>query len=225
MVGAVANRSGTLYRRTATVERLHAASPPKEVVQPDRRSPVNTQVKSSVLQRIAAGDQRAVTECLDQYGGLVWSLARRLTPNDNDAEDAVQEIFVEIWRFADRFDASKASEATFVAMLARRRLIDRLRRHNRQPVEEEFDDTLSIAPSAESAAEVGTDVARVAAAMAQMKPEQQQALHLSAWLGMSHAAIAEKMDLPLGTVKSHIRRGLLALREQLGDDMTVGTAS
>ena len=110
-------------------------------------------------------------------------------------------------------------------MLARRRLIDRLRRHNRQPVEEEFDDTLSIAPSAESAAEVGTDVARVAAAMAQMKPEQQQALHLSAWLGMSHAAIAEKMDLPLGTVKSHIRRGLLALREQLGDDMTVGTAS
>lgn len=225
MVGAVANRSGTLYRRTATVERLHAASPPNEVVQPDRRSPVNTQVKSSVLQRIAAGDQRAVTECLDQYGGLVWSLARRLTPNDNDAEDAVQEIFVEIWRFADRFDASKASEATFVAMLARRRLIDRLRRHNRQPVEEEFDDTLSIAPSAESAAEVGTDVARVAAAMAQMKPEQQQALHLSAWLGMSHAAIAEKMDLPLGTVKSHIRRGLLALREQLGDDMTVGTAS
>ncbi|MEL7023840.1 MAG: sigma-70 family RNA polymerase sigma factor [Pseudomonadota bacterium] len=186
---------------------------------------MNTQVKSSVLQRIAAGDQRAVTECLDQYGGLVWSLARRLTPNDNDAEDAVQEIFVEIWRFADRFDASKASEATFVAMLARRRLIDRLRRHNRQPVEEEFDDTLSIAPSAESAAEVGTDVARVAAAMAQMKPEQQQALHLSAWLGMSHAAIAEKMDLPLGTVKSHIRRGLLALREQLGDDMTVGTAS
>lgn len=225
MVGAVANRTGTLYRRSATVERLHAASPPTKVVQSDQRSPVNTQLKPSVLQRIAAGDQRAVTECLDQYGGLVWSLARRLTPNESDAEDAVQEIFVEIWRFADRFDATKASEATFVAMLARRRLIDRLRRHNRQPVEEEFDDTLSVAPSAENAAEVGTDVARVAAAMAQMKPEQQQALHLSAWLGMSHGAIADKMGLPLGTVKSHIRRGLLALREQLGEDMTTGTAS
>ena len=179
----------------------------------------------SVLERIAAGDQAAVAECLDEFGGLVWSLARRLSPNESDAEDAVQEIFVEIWRFAGRYDPAKASAATFVAMLARRRLIDRLRRHKRQPLEEEFDDTLSMAPAADRAAEVNTDVDRVAAAMAAMKPEQQEALHLSAWLGMSHAAIAKKMGLPLGTVKSHIRRGLLVLREQLGADMTTGTVS
>lgn len=174
---------------------------------------------SDVLQRIAGGDQTAVAQCIDQFGGLIWSLVRRLTPNDADAEDAVQEIFLEIWRFADRYDPAKASEATFIAMLARRRLIDRLRKHKRRPTEELFDDSMTQAPSAEQAAEVGADVARVVEAMSDMKPEQQQALHLSAWLGMSHAAIAEELDLPLGTVKSHIRRGLLTLREDLGEQV------
>lgn len=174
--------------------------------------------EKGLLQRIASGDQTAVAQCIDQFGGLVWSLTRRLTPNEADAEDAVQEIFLEIWRFADRYDPSKASEATFIAMLSRRRLIDRLRKHKRRPEEELFDDAMTQAPSAEEAAEVGADVARVVEAMQGMKPEQQQALHLSAWLGMSHAAIAEELGLPLGTVKSHIRRGLLTLREDLGVD-------
>ncbi|MEN7342789.1 MAG: sigma-70 family RNA polymerase sigma factor [Pseudomonadota bacterium] len=176
-----------------------------------------------LLPRIARGEQRAMNECLDQYGGLVWSLARRLCPNAADTEDAVQEVFVEIWRFADRFDPEKASETTFVAMLARRRLIDRLRKHNRQPIEEVLDDGELTAPSAESTAEVSSDAIRVAEAMQRMKPEQQQALQLSAWLGLSHADIAEEMDLPLGTVKSHIRRGLLMLRDDLGDWSDAGS--
>ena len=79
--------------------------------------------ENRILNRIAAGDPDAVQECLDQFGGLVWSLARRLTSSESDAEDAVQEIFVEIWRKAERYDPSIASESTFIAMLARRRLI------------------------------------------------------------------------------------------------------
>ena len=101
-------------------------------------------------------------------------------------------------------------------MLARRRLIDRLRKHGRQPTEETYEDHLEHAPSAEEVADIGSDVARVASALQDMKPEQRQAIRMSAWLGMSHSAIAEEMDLPLGTVKSHIRRGLIALRENLG---------
>ena len=87
--------------------------------------------EDSILTRIASGQADAVEACIDQYGGLVWSLARRLTTSQSEAEDAVQEIFVEIWRNADRFDSSIASESTFIAMLARRRLIDRLRKTKR----------------------------------------------------------------------------------------------
>ncbi|MEO1474681.1 MAG: sigma-70 family RNA polymerase sigma factor, partial [Pseudomonadota bacterium] len=148
--------------------------------------------QSHVLIRIAGGDSSAVAQCIDKFGGLVWSLARQLTPNASDAEDAVQEIFVEIWRFADRYDPSKASEATFIAMLARRRLIDRLRKHNRQPIEEQFEEDSGVAASAEAAAEVSVDVARVAAAMQTMNPDQREALRLSAWLGLSHSDIASK---------------------------------
>ena len=86
---------------------------------------------TNVLHRVAAGDRAAVRECLARYGGLVWSLVRRSTSDAAEAEDAVQEIFVDVWQSASRFDPAVASEATFIAMIARRRLIDRARRRNR----------------------------------------------------------------------------------------------
>ena len=85
------------------------------------------------LERIAAGDPLAVDGCLEKYRGLVWSIARRFAGNHADAEDAVQEVFVELWRHAGRFDPAVAAESTFVATVARRRLIDRHRRRGRQP--------------------------------------------------------------------------------------------
>src|ERR1700734_2723749 len=87
----------------------------------------------SVLQRIASGDSAAVRECMDQYGALVWSLARRLSRTSSDAEDATQEIFLDIWRSAARFDAAQGSDKVFIAMIARRRLIDRLRKTTSEP--------------------------------------------------------------------------------------------
>jgi RNA polymerase sigma-70 factor (ECF subfamily) len=88
-------------------------------------------VPPTVLQRVASGEAVAVDECLSKYGGLVWSLARRFCPRHEDAEDAVQDIFIDIWRNAERFDAEVASEATYITMIARRRLIDRYRRSGR----------------------------------------------------------------------------------------------
>ena len=211
-----ANGPETHYRRSAAVVQISDRKQSTAARNLNAKKGASVSGDSGLLQRVAAGEQAAVAACLDQFGGLVWSLARRLSPNEADAEDAVQEIFVEIWRFADRFDPSKASETTFVAMLARRRLIDRLRKHGRQPIEEAYEDHLEHAPSAEESAGLGNDVARVAQALEGMKPEQREAIRMSAWLGMSHSAIAEEMDLPLGTVKSHIRRGLIALREDLG---------
>ena len=96
-------------------------------------------VPLTLLQRVADGDAAAVDECLSEYGGLVWSLARKMCPRHEDAEDAVQEIFIEVWRKADNYDPDVASEATYITMIARRRLIDRYRRRSRDL------DTTSIA--------------------------------------------------------------------------------
>jgi RNA polymerase sigma factor (sigma-70 family) len=83
-------------------------------------------IDRSVLDRIAGGDLAAINECISQYGGLIWSLARRLTRTPADAEDATQEIFVNVWSSATAFDSAKGSETVFIAVIARRRLIDEL---------------------------------------------------------------------------------------------------
>lgn len=171
----------------------------------------------SILGRIAAGEARAVEECLQRYRGLVWSLARRLSADFADAEDAVQEVFIELWRNASRFDASVASEATFVTMIARRRLIDRRRKRSRGldtvPL---GDDPLPAPADATDALEIDEEAARVRQAMRQLRPEEQQVMRLSFEQGLSQGEIASLVNLPLGTVKTHARRGLVRLRNLLG---------
>ncbi len=172
------------------------------------------EVSSPVLERIARGDSAAVKDCLDRYGGLVWSLARRFCPDRSEAEDAVQEIFVEVWRSAARFDPERGSEVTFVATLARRRLIDRLRRAARRPRTEpmEAGAERTVSPVAEREA----DLARVRAVIETLPPDPRRVLTLAVREGLSHQEIAARTGLPLGTVKSHSRRGLMRVRQALG---------
>lgn len=178
-----------------------------------------TLVHNSLLQRVARGEAEAVRECIDRYGGLVWSLARRFTSGDADAEDAVQEIFVNLWRSADRFDPSVASETTFVAMIARRRLIDRARSRGRQPTVEVMTEVNAPPiPTRGDATETADDAAQASVALAKLAPDQQRVLRLSVYQGLSHEQIAQATGLPLGTVKTHIRRGLIRIRELLESD-------
>jgi RNA polymerase sigma-70 factor (ECF subfamily) len=183
----------------------------------------NRFVAQTILQRVASGEDTAFQECLDTYGGLVWSLARRMFQNNADAEDAVQDIFIEIWKNAERFDENQASETTFIAMIARRRLIDRLRKTTRQPDIDSLEDTL-YEPSNKSANDdilTNIEAKEVAKALKELRPEQRQAIYLSIVQGCSHQEIADALDMPLGTVKTHIRRGLMETREILGfDDST-----
>ncbi|MGI8884975.1 MAG: RNA polymerase sigma factor [Pyrinomonadaceae bacterium] len=173
----------------------------------------------AILQRIADGDKAAVQDCLNVYGGLIWSLARRMSPNTDDAEDAVQEIFIDIWKNAERFDAAQSSETTFVAMIARRRLIDRLRYSNRRISPDSLED-VSVEPSNPSDVDlqICIEAKEAARALETLRPEQQQVLQLSIIQGLSHQEISQATGMPLGTVKTHARRGLLQVREFLGLD-------
>ncbi len=171
----------------------------------------------AILQRISEGDKTAVQDCLDKYGGLVWSLARRMLPNTDDAEDAVQDIFIDIWKNAERFDEKQASETTFVAMIARRRLIDRVRKSQRQVSADSIDDIL-VEPSVNThqKMQIGVEANQAVRELNNLRPEQRQVLQLSIYQGLSHQEISSLTGIPLGTVKTHARRGLLQIRENLG---------
>ena len=171
----------------------------------------------AILNRIAAGDATAVEDCLNAYGGLVWSLARRMLRNSEDAEDVVQEIFVEIWKNAERFDPSQASETTFIAMIARRRIIDRIRYAARRISADSLEDIVAEPGTrADREMQVSVEAREAAKALDEIRPEQRQVLQLSIVHGLSHQEISEATGMPLGTVKTHARRGLVQVRQKLG---------
>lgn len=172
--------------------------------------------ESSVLERVSVGDAGAVNECIDRYGGLVWSLAQKLCPDRSDQEDAVQEIFTSVWSSSERYNPALGSEATFIATIARRRLIDRARKKKRTLGAAELDESYAEpmrGPAAGRADE--EDVSRAEMALRQLTDEQQRVLRLSVMQGLSHEQISRATDLPLGTVKTHIRRGLIKIRQIL----------
>jgi RNA polymerase sigma-70 factor (ECF subfamily) len=166
-------------------------------------------VPEPLLPRIARGEADAVEACLKRYAPLVWSLAKRLTRDPSALEELVQEIFIDVWKSAARFDAAKASEATFIALIARRRVIDRQRQSGRVRDTAELDDAqLGALDDNFAQLEIRDDARRAHAALQQLKPEQRRLILLSVVDGLTHQEIATASGLPLGTIKSHIRRGL-----------------
>lgn len=179
--------------------------------------------RSTLLQRVGRGDLAAVQTCMNRFGGMVWSMAQRFSRSREDAEDAVQEIFTELWRNAERYDPNKASEEAFVAMIAWRRLVDRLRAAKRQPLTE------SLGPEAEAHAspppdEGAADTAALERALLQLRPEQREVLLFATCQGLSQQQIASRMGLAVGTVKTHARRGLMRLRALLFEAGADGAA-
>lgn len=173
----------------------------------------------TLLQRIAAGDLLAMQSCMDEYGGLVWSLARRYSPTMTEADDAVQEAFISIWENAARYDPTKGAEATFVAMIAKRRLIDRGRKYQRQErVVAQAREQHRPAEEIQSERNASTidEAQRAMEAMSSLSENQQRVLRLAIHQGLTHEQISLTTDMPLGTVKTHARRGLMRIREMLG---------
>lgn len=156
--------------------------------------------------------------CLDRYEGLVWALARRMLGPGSDAEDSVQEIFIELWRHAGRFDPAAGTEVTFVATIARRRLIDARRRQSRQPAITPIDDPdlHELAPeSPPTESHLDDEALRALGVLRSLPADQRRMMEWSIADGLSHSEISQRTGTPLGTVKSIIRRGLLRIRKVL----------
>jgi RNA polymerase sigma-70 factor (ECF subfamily) len=187
-----------------------------------------TPMGQSLLARASGGDRAAVAECLARFGPIVWGLARRMSPSPADAEDATQEIFLDLWAHGARYDPARASEEAFVAVIARRRLIDRRRKTARRPATDPLDDLAEQGAHLEDAgrgggAEASAEAALAVRAMDGLRPEQREVLRLSVACGLTQEEIAERTGMPLGTVKAHARRGLARIRKSLlGEDLTAG---
>jgi RNA polymerase sigma factor (sigma-70 family) len=170
----------------------------------------------TLLQRIAQGESAAVQECIATHGPLVWSLVRRLCPSGADAEDVVQEIFIALWKSAAQYDPALGSETTWVATVSRRKLID-LRRAiaRRGPHDELGDDVPAATPGQAEVVELADEAARAAQALGELRSEQRRVLELAVGHGLTYEQVSTRLSMPLGTVKSHARRGLQRVRELL----------
>ncbi len=170
-----------------------------------------------ILTRIAAGDTGAVAACIDEYGGMVAALAARyLRQLGLDQDDAVQEIFVEVWKHAGRYDPSLGTEASFIATIAHRRLIDRQRRHSSHP--SVVSATLPLdgavrTPPVDAVGHGQSELTREASeAFEQLTPDERQVVWLAICQGYSHERTSTALRTPLGTVKTRLRRALVRMR-------------
>jgi RNA polymerase sigma-70 factor (ECF subfamily) len=171
--------------------------------------------QQSVLSQVVAGQPRAMNLCIDRYGGIVWAIAKRYLKDSAEAEDLVQEVFTEVWKKAASFDPKVASESTFIGLIARRRAIDFLRRLGRRPDFEPLSAAEAMPLPTAANCSVACDPEIVKSSVASLAEDTRQLFNLFFEEGFTHPEIAEKTGIPLGTVKTRLRRGLIALREQL----------
>jgi len=179
-----------------------------------------------LMQRVASGDETAVSELYDRFGGLVFRASRQLLPSDAEAEDALQEVFLRLWKTADRFDPNRAKLVTWVMLLTRRHVIDRIRRSAVRPKTTEM--TASNEGFREghepksTAEERHTQLVQRLAVL----PELQRAVIERSYLqGFTLREVAIQLDIPLGTVKSALSRGLARLRTNAREDLPDWAAS
>jgi RNA polymerase sigma-70 factor (ECF subfamily) len=168
----------------------------------------------SLLTRMVAGDATALGALFDRHAPLVNGLARRILRDGGEAEDVVQDVFVQVWRDAARFDRGRGSVQAWICIIARSRAVDRLRRRRSR---REDGDTAPPAPPAPH--RTGDDAPVIAAtvrrALDGLPVEQRQPLELAYYEGLTQVEIAERLGEPLGTIKTRMRTALLRLRDHL----------
>jgi RNA polymerase sigma-70 factor, ECF subfamily len=172
------------------------------------------------LAGMARGDDQALESLYDRHARGVYSLALRILQEVGDAEDVVQDVFTQAWRQASRYDLRRGAVAAWLLTMTRTRAIDRLRTRSSQS-RSLADGPVPDVPDRESLQDVqlvsAESVASVRAALAGLPVLQRVALELAYYEGLTHAEIAERLEEPLGTVKTRIRSAMLKLRDALGE--------
>jgi RNA polymerase sigma-70 factor (ECF subfamily) len=185
--------------------------------------PQRSRELAQLLARSGLGDRRAFAELYQRSSGHLFAVVLRIQRDRSLAEDLLQEVYVALWKAAGTFDAARAQPLTWMTSIARNRAIDSLRRAQSQPkLYSTTTDDNDEAPRDEGAADDApgpldlldraSDARQLAQCMDTLSPPQRQSVALAFFDGLSHAEVAERLSQPLGTVKSWVRRALMALK-------------
>lgn len=217
--------SAPAARPVGRAERRPVRSPTARPVLPSDDSPPDlAPTDAALVARVARGDQQAFGLLYDRFGALAYGLARAMVREAADADDVVAEAFAQLWRTADRYDAARGSVAAWVTTVTRTRALDHLRaaRRRLQAAERAAGDDaegialpVAAAPPADEGLERRERAEAVQRQLAALPPAQREAVQLAFFGGLSHGEIAERLALPLGTVKSRVRLALQRLRDAL----------
>lgn len=164
-----------------------------------------------LVSAIRSGDEQAMAQLYERYSPIVYSVALRVLGNTAAAEDILQEVFMQLWRSPDMFDARRGSLAGWLAVIARNRAIDLLRK--RRPESDITEVVIPVMQDLASGTEWSRALEKIRSALGSIPSPQRSALEMAFFEGLTHTEIAAKTGEPLGTIKTRIRAGLLTLRK------------
>jgi RNA polymerase sigma-70 factor (ECF subfamily) len=166
---------------------------------------------------VARGDEQALAALYDRFGRVAYGVAFRILRDGALAEDAVQDAFLAAWRTAAGFDPELGKASTWLLTLVHRRAVDVVRREERRRADVLDDEPAASVEATDETAEVREQRRAVQAALAQLPPDQRQALELAYYGGLSQSELAERLGVPIGTIKSRMFAALARLRDLLGE--------